>query len=431
MVDITTSFDILTLIISTVFFVKNIKYIKNGAKYLVWLIVFVLYIVPLYIDYLYMLPDYKDFMYGFIDCRKDNLTNVIFDLFFIYLQWRILYSKSYQRDNVCTEFNLTPFLRSLLYLGIVLAPLAVILLIRKPFLLYTFGWRELGIIDPPRFYDFAEQLSYFSSSCCLLLLFDNAKGKWFQRLCALLFLYVSLSIQGKRAILFFVIICIFIIFYFDLINRIKNNFHWKGYLLRISVVAVLGAIYMIAASVDVHVSRGSSYSDPNQMVTTQRIDFFRDDRVRMAIYAEMHPDKMKILDYRCQTILPDVFGLFPISYLRDRIGIGRKTYQTYFTCALAHESSKDPYVVRDYNWMTVCCISEFISNFGLILSFIFIPILFIKFSRIVDKLKYPFNLLAMFSFVLVNLFDAVYVIVYIEILCIYYLFAKKRKINCI
>ena len=234
---ITAIFDILTLIVSTVFLIKNIKKIKFSARYIIWLIIFVLYIVPLYIDYFYMLPDYpsQDQLKGFTISRIDSLTSILFDIFFIYLQYRLLYYKG--KDKISpfdTSFELTKGNRLLLFLGMTLAPLVVLLFVRQPFMLYTFGWRELGIIEPPRFYDQAEQFCYFSSSCALLLLFERRKGllrNILQKIIALGFVYMVLSIQGKRAMLFFVMISILVILYFVFIDRIKNNRNWKIFLL--------------------------------------------------------------------------------------------------------------------------------------------------------------------------------------------------------
>ena len=430
---ITAIFDILTLIVSTVFLIKNIKKIKFSARYIIWLIIFVLYIVPLYIDYFYMLPDYpsQDQLKGFTISRIDSLTCILFDIFFIYLQYRLLYYKG--KDKISpfdTSFELTKGNRLLLFLGMTLAPLVVLLFVRQPFMLYTFGWRELGIIEPPRFYDQAEQFCYFSSSCALLLLFERRKGllrNILQKIIALGFVYMVLSIQGKRAMLFFVMISILVILYFVFIDRIKNNRNWKIFLLYGFVLLGLAGFYMSTISLEVQVKRGNTYAETSEIVTSQRVDFFRDDRVRMAIYSEVHPDEMQILHYRGQTIIPDIFGLLPLNYLRDRIGVGRKVYQTYFTCSLCGDNINSSTVMRDSNWMTVTFISEVISNFSLLLAFLIVPFLCLKTSKLVNKLRYPFNILVILAFVMFNLFDTTYVVVYVEFMIIFYLVSRKKK----
>lgn len=431
---ITAIADILTLVISTFFLLKNLKNVKKSAKYLIWLVIYVLYIVPLYIDYLYILPEYLDIVNGFVISRSDDLTNVLFDFFFLFLQYGLLYKN--KKDNTSdfdTSFTLTSRCRKLLYLGTTFAPLVVILLIRQYFLLYTFGWRELEIIEPPRFYDYAEQLCYFSSSCAILLFFEKRKKlvlNIFQKCLTFGLLYVSLSIQGKRAILFYVMICVCIVLYFEFIGRLRNNRSWKPFLLYVFIVGGVAAFYMVILSMEVKITRaGRESDDTNRMVTSLRVDFFRDDRVRMAFYSDLHPQQMQILQYRGQTLIPDLFGLWPINYLRDRIGVGRKTYQTYFTCALSGENVNSPTAIRDSNWMTVTFISEIISNFTFVLAFFIIPFFCLKVSRLINRLKYPFNILSVFAFVLLNLFDTTYVIVFIEFSIIYYLLLKKRRIR--
>lgn len=437
MSSISTIFDIATIIISTLLLIINIKNFKNGSRYLIYLITFTIYIIPLYIDYFYRTPEYNFFFYGFIESREDALTSIVFDIFMLFFQYRLLYAKNSYLNNKITTNTLFYFNKKekkLLYVGMTLSALVVVFIIRKPFLLYTFGWRELGLIDLPRYYDYAEMLCYFSSSCSLLLLFDKrSRIVSVQKLLAALFLYFSLSIQGKRAILFFAIICIAILLYFDLINRVKDKQRSaKFYGFFIGVLLALSSWYMFSLSVSVHETRhNKSYDDTSAMVTTQRIDFFRDDRVRMAIYSELYPEKLRILEYPGQTIIPDIFAIVPLNYLRDRIGVGRKVYQTYFTCALSRTNIDDPRVLADSNWMTVTYIAEIISNIGIILAFVLIPYLCLRFSSFVDKLKYPFNLFSIFAFTLLNLFDTTYVVFYIELVVIFAYISKKPRSKAI
>lgn len=430
---LTAIIDILTLVISSFFFIQNIKRIKQGANYLIGIIVFVLYLIPLYIDYLYMMPDYTSNLPGFVQARNDTLVNIIFDILFVFLQYKLLYHKKKNDiQEMDTSFVVSSNCRILLYIGMLLAPLIVVVFIRQPFMLYTFGWRELGIIDPPRFYDQAEQFCYFSSACSLLLFFEKGRKPFpsiMQKIISAGFLYISLSIQGKRAILFFVMICICILLYFELLYRLKNKKSWRFFLIYIIVLGVVAAFYMFTISLQVKVNRGITQVDTNEIITGQRVDFFRDDRVRMSIFSEVHPDEMTILQYRGQTLIPDMFGVIPLNYLRDRIGVGRKIYQTYFTCGLTGDDINSKTAIRDSNWMTVTCIAEIISNFSIFLAFFIIPFLFIKVSKLIDKLKYPFNILTVFAFVLINLFDTTYVVVFIEFELIFYLLLYRKKVQ--
>ena len=385
-----------------------------------------------------MLPDFPFNCGGFTLSRQDDLTNILFDLLFLFIQYRLLYkNKEKNFSNIDTSFRLSSRTRFLLYIGMTFAPLVVLLLIRQPFMLYTFGWRELGVISPPRFYDQAEQFCYFSASCAILLLFEKGRGSIkaiIQKVLAFAFLYISLSIQGKRAILFFVMICICIMLYYEFVDRLRNKKSWKIFILYLFIVGGTAAFYMFTISVEVHAARELAsgigqnvQKDNNEVITKQRIDFFRDDRMRMAIYSEFNSDKIHILDYPGQTILPDIFGMVPINWLRDRIGIGRKSYQTYFTCGLSGFSSEDKYVLRDSNWMTVTILAEIVSNCSFFLAFFIIPFLLLKTAGLIDKLKYPFNILTVFAFTLLNLFDTAYVIVFIEFAILYYMIIPHQK----
>lgn len=61
-----------------------------------------------------------------------------------------------------------------------------------------------------------------------------------------------------------------------------------------------------------------------------RVDFSRDDRVKMTIYSELYPDRMKILDYRGQSIVFDLTMFIPRSIWEEKPW----PYAVYFTSAM-------------------------------------------------------------------------------------------------
>lgn len=87
-----------------------------------------------------------------------------------------------------------------------------------------------------------------------------------------------------------------------------------------------------------------------------RIDFFRDDRIKMALYAELHPDEMQILEYRGQSVLFNLVFMLPRSLWPDKPW----PYAVYFTSTMLQM-----YPARWLGWgMTTSWLEEAIANFG-------------------------------------------------------------------
>ncbi len=86
-----------------------------------------------------------------------------------------------------------------------------------------------------------------------------------------------------------------------------------------------------------------------------RVDYGRDSRIKMTIYAELHPDRMSILEYRGQSILFDVGIFIPRSLWPTK----PLPYAQYFTSAMFEQPPKI------WGWgMTTSWLEESIANFG-------------------------------------------------------------------
>jgi hypothetical protein len=120
-------------------------------------------------------------------------------------------------------------------------------------------------------------------------------------------------------------------------------------------VLLLGAFSVTYQFIVRDISFGGSASDT--AAEDARVDYTRDSRVKMALYAELYPEKMRILDYRGQNLL--YYATLPVP--RSIWSNKPYPYATYFTSAMLNRYP------QDLGWgMTTGIFDESISNFGLL-----------------------------------------------------------------
>lgn len=426
--------DIITFILSTFWLLKNVINIGKGSRFLIGILVYVFYVLPLGLDWLYEMADYsyaRDRV-GFILPRQDFLTNLIYDILMLLTLYCVFYKNKIQmiRGRSSMDFNGSWF-KMIMYIGMIFPAVATVVLLKAPQMLFAFQWRELGIYESEGSYATIERFTYLGITCSILLLFSksekNAIISNVLKVVDIVFIYINVCIQGKRAILFYAIINLLLMFYFRLE---KWRIEGKNILVRVIPIlflSVIGFVFMVGFSSFVKSERGYE-EGTSTMYTTTRIDMFRDDRVRMAIYYSIYStfdsNVPSIVSYPCQTYAADVLSFIPFNYIADYLGYKGASYQTRFTHVLI---GKDPDrgIEKGTAWMTVTTFAEVISNLGVLLAFILIPFLCVKFSSLVDKYAYPNNALILSCFVLLQLFDFTYVSVFIEFTIILCYFSRK------
>jgi hypothetical protein len=100
-----------------------------------------------------------------------------------------------------------------------------------------------------------------------------------------------------------------------------------------------------------------------QVYEISRLDYARDPVLKLSIYSELNPDKLKILDHRLQTVYHAL-----ISYIPRFLWPGKPLpydYQVYITAASFNISPKDVIFGLTGTWF-----AESLSNFGWVGAFI-------------------------------------------------------------
>ncbi len=430
--------DIITFLVASFWLMKNIKKIGKDSRFVVGALIYVFYVLPIGLDWFYEFADYTYFpdRYGFIWPRKDFLTNFLYNALMLVTLYCVLY-KNTQANKVTIKSNVMSDKKFtiLLYMGMVFPVFSVVFLLHEPNMLFAFQWREMGVFNDQGTYSTIERFTYIGISCALLLFFKKTNKNFIYslllKLIAIAFVIMNVCIQGKRAILFYAIINLMLLFYFQLESWRKEGKNIKIRLIPIVLLAIYGFVFMVSFTSFVKAGRGYEEGTA-KMYTITRIDMFRDDRVRMAIYYSIYSkfdgNVPSILSYPGQSFISDFMSFIPLNYIAESMGIRDVKYQTRFTHALI---GKDPNkkLDKDESWMTVTAFAEIISNVEVLLAFLLIPFLCLWTSKMIDKYVYPNNALILSSFVLLQLFDFTYVSVFIEFTIILCYLASRKKMS--
>lgn len=416
------AFDIAAVVISIVLLLKNYKRITLSSRYLIYFLFLFYYVIPLILDVVYMRPEYTKSLYrGFNLTRDDELTRCIYDLFVVYSQLVILnfrrwkttpeYMDSLKVSELEEKLEIKEFTVNLfIVIGAVLPVLLTVILPVNKRALFVFQWREYGIIDYTKHFGFIEQFTYIGIICTLVLLVHAIQNRRFGAVLMYgVLLFMNICIQGKRSILFFALLVYILIMLPGLRNKALDSKERRRKMFGIVIIAVIAVGIMIASTLVVKVtSRGYDANDFSELYTALRIDFFRDDRVRMAIYAILNPNQMKIVDFPGQTLLPIPTWIFPIDHILGKFGISYPAYTSYFCSALLMLPRS-----QSFTYMTPCIYAELISNFGF-LGALFMPFLCVWFATKADKYPYPFNVFILVSFISLQMYAISYMAYYFE-----------------
>ena len=419
-------FDLLTAILSAILFFYCVRSKQvRGGRFIVYLVFFILYVFPLYIDLSYEIPSYDVNVLGYLISSKDLTTRFIYNIVIlvsqiIIVKWHI---KSSDTTTYVKDIALKPYY-SYLNIGMALPLVAFIIYGQDMAMLIIPFWRELGLFNLSEEYDYLERLSYvgITSSCLLLLRGDKTKLSIY-RLLPLAFLYMNICIQGKRAILFFAIVNIILIVFHNLNDILfDSKTKWLKNVIG-SIIGVALTILMLVVTINVKVEN-RNYDETNaaELITTTRMDFLRDDRVRLAIFSEMNEEEWPMLNYFGETIVYNIMSTPPINIFFNILKIKYYTYQQFLTSCLTH-SQFNP----ENNFMTPSFFAELISNLGIILGVLAMCWLCVFVGIQYNKYPYPLNFLVLCSFLLLNLFSFRYVIFYLEFSFIICLLYKHRK----
>ena len=427
MVDI---INIVTVIISIYLCIKHCRNIVINSRYIIYFVFFVFYVFPIIIDVLFIKADYtyNSNYIGFALAQSDVWTNIIYDISIIFAQIVLLnYKKSRDSHVLVTDNRIDDGIQMeqikwLFVLGMILPTFVVLFFPVDKMILYTFQWRENDLLELTRYAALAESLSYIAIFCSVVLFFRKKPSpRWYQRVVIAIFMYMNICIQGKRSILFFFLLAVVISLIPGLADKSVGIKERRKKIIGLIILAVVVLAIMVYFSIFVKVnSRGGVITDLNKLFTSNRIDFLRDDRVKVAIYSMLHKAEMPMLDYPMQTIVTFPLAFFPLDFISQWLGIKYYTYAAYISAAVELRTVTNAWV-----FMTPSIYAELVSNLGFI-GLLLMPFIGLWFARLADRLPYPRNVLVIMTFIALQMYAFKYMGYLIEFNLIVYLATNVR-----
>jgi hypothetical protein len=329
---------------------------REAIHYLI-VIHFILNGLPLFLDILFGKPDYY-YQPGFYLATGDEQ---VAGLYCVYASavpvfwWFAGRSRSLHLEHPTptagwhAQTTLRP-LRPVFYC-LLMSPALALLAAPEPQLYLTYGW--IARVSPPTLaaqeYHEVIVLAALLSVLAAAGLLASAKRL---RLTAVVplapWLILAIWLNGKRHLFVIALLALWYVFWQRGIAR-RASFYIIGLLLAYSIL-VFSVVYQ-------ENTRGISIrsSGLENFYESLRIDYARDDRIKMALYAELHPDVIRILEYRGQSLLFDLTMYVPRQVWPDK----PLPYAQYFTSAMLMSPP------RMWGWgMTTTWLDEAIANFG-------------------------------------------------------------------
>jgi hypothetical protein len=244
------------------------------------------------------------------------------------------------------------FFTSDLFLFIVMAsPVAAVFFTENPLIYLRFSTTLRSGTDDlfketHSFISLASNLSVVAGAVWIALAKPQIYGRWPHRsrfFMYFIFVFIAIWLHGKRAILATALVLLLLALRYRGVVNSRNFYR----------IAVSFVVFLLSYSLFFQF-----YS--NRISTTlyenMRIDYGRDDVIKITIFAELNPSVMKILDYRGQSLMFDMFFYIPRNLWSEK----PFPYAQYFTSAI--------FLLRDarlMGWgMTTSWLEEAIANFS-------------------------------------------------------------------
>ncbi|MFS0864571.1 O-antigen polymerase [Fredinandcohnia sp. 179-A 10B2 NHS] len=425
-------YEVCVIIISIILAINSIKKTVKVDKtiYLVHLLFFFVFVLPLIMDYVFGFPSYSSLFYGFNISYNDAPTRYVYATYILLSQIIMLIvgnnrfrfsNKKYRSMHDLPRVNNIKNLHSssnsmsdfLMFGASIITVVLVVVFPMSKEILWNFGWRDLGVsIVGQKYYSTVEKLSYISIVSAIIFLFKKQR-KIITKVFFITIITMSICVQAKRSIIFFagVLIISYLLF-----NTKMSNRKWI-YLLGtfIIITFLLYSIYVKITYRD--------YIGFESIYTTLRIDFFRDDTVKMVIHSLLYPNTWQVLEYPGQSIITQIGSLFPLQFLH----VPSMGYNSYLTSALIGVP-----VEKSINWMTTSIFDEMIANFGF-LGFWIAPTILGIFAKIADRQNNRLIPITIAVIMLLMMYSPSYIMWFIQfwllIVIVERVFRAKRRVG--
>lgn len=357
--------NILTFLWLLWFAVQSGRRIAKGDQRAIHFVIPILFIfcgIPLLLDETIGRLDYAKYP-GFALASNDLLACYIYCAYMAYIPvfWLFLnkhFNRQRQRQKGAVPIEQQrlrlkkTFFTSDLFLFIVMAsPVVAVIFTENPLLYLRFSTTLRSGADDVfgethSFISLASNLSVVAGAAWIVLAKPQIYGRWPHRsrfFIYFIFVFIAIWLHGKRAILGTALVLLLLALrYRGIVN--SRNF----YRISVSFVVLLLSYSLFFQFYSNRIS--------TTLYENMRIDYGRDDVIKMTIFAKLNPSVIKILDYRGQSLMFDMFFYIPRNLWPEK----PFPYAQYFTSAI--------FLLRDaqlMGWgMTTSWLEEAIANFS-------------------------------------------------------------------
>lgn len=378
----------------------------------VFLAFYVLFVLPLPLDLAFGIPEYSQEP-GFLYASRDPGVRVLYCAFVdvVPLIWlNFLRRRGSATAQTASALSAVRRLRPIL-LTVLLSPIVVVIFAPNPLLYLNYAFIVTDQVNSAA----AGFHSLVMSTAFLAIvagagIIAGARRVWTAFIVVLPFLGISAWLNGKRTVVAVAVAMILAALW--LTGRLARRKLAIAFVVAILVVSSFSYLYQS------YIRRiGVATTSSSDLYENARIDYTRDSRVKMALFAELYPSVSPILEFRGQSALFNLTAWIPRSMWPDK----PYPYAVYFTSAMLGSSPVD----RGWG-MTTSVLDEAIANFswfGLALG----PVLIGLLCRIGDSTNDL--LIALVTAIVVSLLLAVELVAFAPLFILWLALIIRRKVR--
>ena len=356
--------------------IRSMNKLAQGIYNSILIVIPILFLVtgiPLFLDIIIGVPSYKNFP-GFAISSQDTLTTIIYCVYMLAIPpfwWHLGKVDRSQKTNTQND-PLSGMWRLIVYL-VIPSPAIFLLFVPDPTAYLTYGIVIQETTESfLQYYVMLQLLSSLSVLASMAILLDTKDTRllYIKFIFLLPWLLLSFVLFGKRTI---VAIALFLFFL-----ALWHRGYLRGAWLTVFTGMILTTLLVFSYLYQIQVRTIQA----DNFYENFRIDYGRDDVIKMTIYSELHPERIQILEYRGQSLL-----FYASIYIPRNVWPTKPLpYASYFTSAIFFV----PAGLWDWG-MTTSWLEEAIANFswfGLIMG----PLVIVTVCRIGDSSKNPITM---------------------------------------
>ena len=303
---------------------------KSSSINFIMLVFYVFFILPLGFDIILGIPNYT-YERSFIIATHDVQTCIIYSLYVSFVPVIWAYTAihknrasvmNHDKEKKMANKKLVIFM----YMIGLVSPLILVFFAPNPEIYVQYGRAVLGFptTQSESYHSLVGTATILSViSYSFLIIEMNRKLIKVLPLLLSPLLLIAIWVDGKRNI---VVLAVVLIVYAIWKRKVLKPFQLG------MIVVIFSIFFFLFSSIYQQTFRYETLGVDNwkEVYQNMRVDFGRDDVTKMAIFAELHPEQLQILDYRFQSFLFNTFIYIP----RDIWPEKPWPYAVYATSAL-------------------------------------------------------------------------------------------------